>query len=458
MRSKPSAPILALTAALLVGAGGPHGDDPGERHPGLSALYSTPLQDYGVDVALFDDLWTVWTGDARRRAAAAEPGARRALVLEHYGLVLDPDRGNDVPVAFAEAGEGRWALNCLGCHSGQVDGALVHGLGGSTFDFIGFVRDMGTLRARRGLPIGLQETGMRLFPLSAGAGTTNAQTFSVHLASLRRPDLGFADERTALGRALPDAVNVDLDAPPLWHVARKSRLYLDGYVAKDARVPMQFSLGMAMGPERIKALEQPYAEIWDWIHTLEAPPWPGELDPDLASEGREVFEDTCARCHGTYGPGGTYPETRIPLDVVGTDPVRASSMPRAFRAFMQESWLTRGGDVDVELDPKGYVAPPLDGLWATAPYLHNGSVPTLWHLLHPEERPLVWRRTRRPYDRDAVGLSVDTADEVPRPLDPAERRQWFDGTAAGRSPAGHDFPKVLDEDERRALLEYLKTL
>src|SRR5581483_6462255 len=58
------------------------------------------------------------------------------------------------------------------------------------------------------------------------------------------------------------------------------------------------------------------------------------------------------------------------------------------------------------LDPKqGYVAPPLDGIWATAPYLHNGSVPTLAALLDSSKRPQFWSRSfdSNDYDQTNVG-------------------------------------------------------
>ena len=112
----------------------------------------------------------------------------------------------------------------------------------------------------------------------------------------------------------------------------------------------------------------------------------------------------------------------------------------------------------------GYVAPPLDGVWATAPYLHNGSVPTLWHLLRPERRPEVWRRTPNGYDDSRVGLEVETfaasawAAELAAGLPADQRRQVFATTKPGKSAAGHDYPAVLNEAERVALLEYLKSL
>jgi len=105
------------------------------------------------------------------------------------------------------------------------------------------------------------------------------------------------------------------------------------------------------------------------------------------------------------------------------------------------------------------VAPPLDGVWATAPYFHNGSVPTLWHVLHPDDRPAVWRRSEDGYDQSRVGLEITAHDSVPPSAkSPAERRQFFNAGDFGKSAAGHRFPDALNEEERRAVLEYLKTL
>jgi hypothetical protein len=111
------------------------------------------------------------------------------------------------------------------------------------------------------------------------------------------------------------------------------------------------------------------------------------------------------------------------------------------------------------LEPGGYVAPPLDGIWASGPYFHNGSVPTLWHVLHPEERPRVWKRTEDGYDHHRVGLEIEEFDAVPDAMrHPAHRRRYFDTSLTGKNAAGHEFPSVLTEEEKRAVLEYLKTL
>ncbi|MEM9380711.1 MAG: cytochrome c [Planctomycetota bacterium] len=450
-----------IVAALLAAASAEAGDRQVASDRGLAFLHDVALQGFGLDEDQFDALWTVWPEPLRQEAADAAPGARRALALDRYGLVVDPDRTradgtpSDVPAAFAEGAPGRWTLSCLACHSGTIDGRFVHGLGNNRLALQTLMSDLARLKTERGLGLTEQEKGMVFVPLGGSDGTTNAQVFSVVLASFRDPDL----ERTSGMRPMLGVVHHDLDAPPLWNVRRKSRLYLDGYVEKDPRVVMQFTLGLATEGATVRGWEPGFEDVLAWIESLEPPTWPGAIDDALAAEGRVAFEAHCAECHGTYGEERTYPERRIPLDVLGTDPVRARGVPRSFRAWMAKSWLTRGGEVAVDLDPEGYVAPPLDGIWATAPYLHNGSVPTLWHLLRPAQRPRIWRRERRAkYDADRVGLPFQTAEEPPETDDAAARRRWFDASKRGKSSAGHEFPERLDERQKRAVLEYLKTL
>jgi hypothetical protein len=108
------------------------------------------------------------------------------------------------------------------------------------------------------------------------------------------------------------------------------------------------------------------------------------------------------------------------------------------------------------------VAPPLDGIWASAPYFHNGSVPTLAQVIDPDKRPKKWRRNRLGIDFLQIGLSVEGMEEdqksKPPRLAPAERRWIFDTSRPGKSNQGHDFGKGLTDTQASDLLEYLKTL
>ena len=222
---------------------------------------------------------------------------------------------------------------------------------------------------------------------------------------------------------------------------------------------MQFILLPKLSVETLTEWEPEFADILAWIESLDAPRYPFEIDRALASRGERIYRENCSRCHGTYGPGGKYEQQTIALDEVKTDPLRWKSLTPQHRQWMKEGWVSRFGADPVELDPVGYVAPPLDGIWASAPYFHNGSVPTLWHVLHPDARPAVWKRTEDGYDRQKVGLEIETFDKVPAAArHPAQRRRYFDTRLPGKSAAGHTFPNVLDEDEKQAVLEYLKIL
>lgn len=133
-------------------------------------------------------------------------------------------------------------------------------------------------------------------------------------------------------------------------------------------------------------------------------------------------------------------------------------------AHYQSTWLGQdypladGPDV-----PVGYQAPPLDGIWATAPYLHNGSVPTLDLLLDSPRRPK--RFTRPPstdlahYDPVRVGWKFnEVAEPTASTVPPQQARYIYDTTKAALGNGGHTFGDMLDEDERMAVIEYLKTL
>ena len=143
--------------------------------------------------------------------------------------------------------------------------------------------------------------------------------------------------------------------------------------------------------------------------------------------------------------------------------MRAKGIAPRFVAHYNATWFGAESAVDTEMH--GYQAPPLDGIWATAPYLHNGSVPTLAALLDSSTRP---KRFYRPpstgfehYDRTNVGWNFDLPDTdgQPNPGEPIERQHsLFDSTRFGLGNGGHTYGDALAPDARRDLIEYLKTL
>jgi mono/diheme cytochrome c family protein len=183
------------------------------------------------------------------------------------------------------------------------------------------------------------------------------------------------------------------------------------------------------------------------------------VDARLAEKGREVFAGTCARCHGTYGEKWTYPNRIVPLAEIGTDRRRFDGITPKFGDYYNKSWF---GQLSRAIESDGYQAPPLDGIWATAPYLHNGSVPTLYHMLNSKSRPKIFTRSYRTeldnYDSRKVGWKVQVLDRVPGKLPAVEARKIYDTTQPGRGNGGHTYGDRLSEEERMAVIEYLKTL
>lgn len=408
------------------------------------------------DQRVFDALWTIWPEPLRSQAKDASPTERRRMAFSRYGLIDAPDDGYSqrTAVGWVDVEKGGWAMNCLACHAGKVAGRVIPGLPNTHFALQTLIEDIRTIKLLQfKKPSHLELASLKL-PLGTTNGTSNSVVFGIVLGALRDRDM-----KVNVRRRLPKLDHHDMDAPPFWNVSRKSSLYCDGHAPKTHRVLMQFMLIPSNSGETVRSWEDDFRDILAWIESVQPPKYPWAINGDLAAKGKTAFEANCSRCHGTYGKDGRYPQKTIPIDVVGTDPVRLRALAPEHRRWLRESWMSRYGKDPVVLEPAGYVAPPLNGIWASAPYFHNGSVPTLWQVLHPDERPTLWKRSEEGYDRKQVGLEVGVYDKLPKNVRlSAERRTYFDTRRRGKSAAGHRFPDVLDDGEKRAVLEYLKTL
>jgi mono/diheme cytochrome c family protein len=408
------------------------------------------------DQELFDNLWQVWPAELRDRAAAASLAERRKLAFARYGLVERPGTTDPAGPAlgYVATAHGGWAMNCLACHTGQFEGRVIPGLPNVRYALETLTDEVRMLKLRMNKPLTHMDLGGLKMPLGTTRGTTNSVMFGVALGALRDLDLNVRRDLS-----VPRMMHHDMDAPAFWNVKRKKRLYGDGFAAKGHRPLIQFVMLPRNSGETLRGWESDYRDILAWIESLEPPAYPGAIDRELADQGAVAFERVCARCHGSYGTAPHYPERIVPLSEVQTDPVRVESLSVEYRRAMRDGWFGEYGKHEYVLDPQGYVAPPLDGVWATAPYLHNGSVPTLWHLLHPRQRPAVWKRHSDDFDRQRLGLSIDAFDKVPSGVtQAAERREYFDTSRPGKSARGHDFPDELTDAEKTAVLEYLKAL
>ncbi len=245
-------------------------------------------------------------------------------------------------------------------------------------------------------------------------------------------------------------------------------------------------------------------ELEQWLSTLKAPKWPEQLpsiDEAKAARGKEIYiqNERCSGCH----PLEPYPMTAkednkfgkqwiqvkmIPLEKIGTDPrMITQAMERkaktgklapyfkgakevpalnilflaANQIFTREAkqlglpeeeqvafagFRIPGQDAP---NPFGYKARPLDGIWATAPYLHNGSVPNLYQLMLPGKQRV---------KRFSVGSQKFDPQKVGYVSSPSPGDYTFDTSKPGNSNTGHEYAGDLSDEDRYALVEFLKTL
>ncbi|MBB4078983.1 mono/diheme cytochrome c family protein [Lewinella aquimaris] len=355
--------------------------------------------------------------------------------------------------------------NCFTCHSGEVDGQLVLGLGDSWSDYEKSMVVMGQgMRIGMGLKYKKEDPEVaafkdfgRYFKVMAPKikttqpGANPAFRLAEACMMHRDPeDLTYVDEPQY---EMWD-YNIATDTPPLWNVKKKNALYYNGIGRGSMpKLLLQASvLGVPDSTHSRKSVEA-FKDVYAWLQTLEPPAYPGEVDEVMAREGELLFNDKCAGCHGTYGAEETYPNKVIHLDVVKTDRLYADYIRQSgIVEWYNKSWFATSEPKSYFQPTDGYVAPPLDGIWASAPYLHNGSVPTIYELLDSKSRPDRWTRSgdTKAYDHERLGWLYD-----PEP----KNKQWtFDTTVPGYGNGGHTFGDKLSDRERWAVVEYLKTL
>jgi hypothetical protein len=212
-----------------------------------------------------------------------------------------------------------------------------------------------------------------------------------------------AGEVTDVGRGV-------VKTPPLWHTAAKmpaGRWYTDGsfhgpfpLMASSMELEKDRSFD-ALVRDVVPTIKEEFDSV---IRHLRPPRYPYEIDFALAARGRELFNSQklgCSGCHGVYDGRGYVKWPGVHVDV-GTDRSRIDVVSEQFIDAFNRSPLATDGALEKS---RGYAATPLTGVWANYPYLHNGSVPTLYHLLGPaSERPKIFQETAaRTLDRVRLG-------------------------------------------------------
>jgi hypothetical protein len=454
-----------------------------------------------------------------------------------YGEVLD---GAGAPYKLGTS------LNCFTCHSGRVGEKFLPGRGNPRVDLRRFLGDVfvginlstfteifQTYRRAMSPLFNFSDEYFTIFtdlPLmldmynfisstenqSNTAGTSDPWGFAVQLFKWRNDDMTYKKDNID-GRKFQQR-HVALDPMPWWNLRYKDYINYDGIIRKSARTVVQASFSPGKSGAEIRSMDPFYSEIINAMDAYSPPVYPhlDALRKKLGSvaAGERLFNESCARCHGTYSKGGKYERdpaefkksrnevnSIIPLAKIGTDPQRIYTLNFTYIKQLEKSWMTNYGKdndrkfsyyflkpevvnarekeaafyaqndiLDSQMDRTrlGYESPPLWGLWASAPYLHNGSVPTLaqflliqprearWHLSESSKNDIARSKREVLYD-DAVqvGLQYYPVRAGYRP-DPAV----YDTTLGdGRSNAGHEAQlKGLSISDKLQLLEYLKTL
>ncbi len=245
------------------------------------------------------------------------------------------------------------------------------------------------------------------------------------------------------------------DMPSIWNLKKYDSA--KGHTlnwAGDSHDPYSVVIDSALGvlgaaPHDKKEFLSQVNWLLQYLSAKQPPKFPCPIDEQKAQAGKAVFDRVCAGCHASGKTG-----TRLPLSAVNTDRGRLDSWSKeaaiAANKAVRGMGIERKGLVEEKLE--GYNAVFLDGLWLRAPYLHNGSVPTLRDLLKPAaERPKMLWRGYDLYDPADVGF-VSQGPEAER------AGTKLDVTTKSGSNQGHEFGTTLPPGEKEALLEYLKTL
>jgi endo-cleaving rubber dioxygenase len=552
------------------------GTDPTTLESGFGTSTMTSTQ--------YNMLWTSWSGFlvrpdnfdelvAERYGSAFGPGRN-----PYPRIGEDPNRTNGgsgrLPEMFTQLRnpDGKWSgkigITCHSCHSGAANGVYAPGGGSSLQDLHMVLRDAA--------PLGYLPSLAVLANLTRTRGTNNAS--DINLAFLF-PDEGFYDLETFFG-LLASGSTASMDTPAWWNMGHRPLKFVDGVFPMDApRVDMVFytpffglfgSLGGPISEAGQDFMRKNGPPLNTWIETLKAPAYPSTVNTTLAEQGAVIFHTTdlwatsrnnpvprpaegngsCASCHGAYAPRYVNDNNFLaspqlegqagyitPHRIIQADRVREDTNNEAVQVAGSNNFFgyppTAGTPNDCGPQnrsdlrgnrERGYLAPPLYGVWATAPYMHNGSIPNVWEVLKPSDRKPIWKRKSKAprwdqtgraimgydtsmaaYDTAKMGWKYDTIScQNPSLLNPFPspyRRcnpdddlllQWYDEILTalysnvilawnvlfpptitnsdiedrkimnvnmyGHGNGGHTFNSVLTDNERKALIEYLKTL
>lgn len=319
----------------------------------------------------------------------------------------------------------------------------------------------------------------------------------VALSLHKRADDDIASKKRVRRRRAHPLQSFVADSKPMpwWNLKYKTRWLSDGSIVAGNPILTNFLWNELGRGTDLEELEEWMQNNQDRIEKLtaaafatRAPRWTdffpaSSLDLEMAKRGEQVFNQSCKKCHGAYEKRWSYPMAELepvseqiktervfyhektPVKDVGTDPNRWMAT-KTFSGGLNRLRISKWMKTVVE-PQKGYVPPPLEGIFLRYPYMHNNSIPNLCALMmRPEERPkrFVQGPSEKPedYDQDCVGYPV--GDKMPKEWW-SEKDAIFDATKPGLLNIGHSKafydeegnPK-MSEAKKRDLREFLKTL
>lgn len=522
---------------------------------------------FSISSAQYNLLWLRW-------GRLWRPANYDQMLAERYGTPLgnthnpyplpgeDPnltDGGSgQLPMAMTQTRlpDGRWSgqigITCAVCHGGEV-GKPADGPGLGPLPGNAGLTDVNLLLSEWGNA----NYGFSLLSLNRVRGSGNITNFQM-FALLSLFD-GATWPSIFDPRFWLSASSGSEDAPNWWNLGHRPVKFFDAGMSSDStRIELSWHMPFAATP----LYEQGYQWIEDheaasntWLLSVKAPAYPLPVDEALAEQGAVLFHTldlwapernnplpnphagngSCAGCHGAYAKRYVDDPAFLaspllegmaayvtPIDIIQTDRARFDANSAAVETQFEDSFFGYDGQEGCAETYRaiGYLAQPLYGVWASAPYFHNGSVPTVEAVLKSSERPAFWRRVSKPaqpgfdvmgfdtdlaraydpvrlgwkYDNLSCGstgvtsyLQCNPADPFDTPLvqaalsllfsngsitwnvlsvilapsftnDQVQDRKIYNTRMYSQSNAGHTFTDVLTDEERKAILEYLKTL
>jgi hypothetical protein len=368
-------------------------------------------------------------------------------------------------------------LSCVACHSGKAAGQYVIGIGNKNIDpgqigqdgvlveekwksLTDKLNQLGLYSRKNDFFREVENSSLKLMKKLADP-TMSAQTQGLVPVSLVGD---WFYEQTGIPK--PEHQAVGAVKVPTWFgygEKIKTGQFVDGI--GDGNPPgwiIGVEIASGQSADNIREQFSKVEQTKTWLSNLLPPKYPFQINESLAFEGKQIFEMTCAKCHGTYEHDAhqlpLYQQPKIiPWEKIQTDTDRLDYVSDSFLNALLSSPLNDLIRPSVYAGKRMYIAPRLHAIWARFPYLHNASVPTLRDLLSPtSQRPtgfsLMNAGELDRFDKTKIGLTTVSLDTVQKP------RQWYQTGLKGQSNQGHEKFVDFSEHEKDAIIEYLKTL